>query len=330
MAHVGGGVENRCGGLRAPFRPVGVERRPQRRVVVGEQGDGEQPGVRRPGVADGERGDRDAGGHLDDRQQRVLAVQVARRHGHAEHRHGGLRRQHPGQVGGPAGPGDDRLHAAIGCRFGEGEHLVGHAMGADDPRLVGDAEALEDLDGLVHRRPVARRAHHDGDERLAVDVAGDRAIAVTSDRDAAVPHRCAELAAMQRNVLGGELIPCSLDPLTGFYRTGCCENHGDDPGMHVVCCRVTAEFLEFEAANGNDLSTPAPEFGFAGLVPGDQWCVCAARWAEALASGVGVPGRARVDARLGARVRQPRRPPRPRRRRVSDPPLSARRAGASS
>ena len=90
---------------------------------------------------------------------------------------------------------------------------------------------------------------------------------------------------MQRNVLGGELIPCSLDPLTGFYRTGCCENHGDDPGMHVVCCRVTREFLEFEAANGNDLSTPAPEFGFAGLVPGDQWCVCAARWAEALAGG---------------------------------------------
>jgi uncharacterized protein (DUF2237 family) len=94
---------------------------------------------------------------------------------------------------------------------------------------------------------------------------------------------------MQRNVLGGELIPCSLDPLTGFYRTGCCENHGDDPGMHVVCCRVSAEFLAFEAMHGNDLSTPSPEFGFAGLVPGDQWCVCAPRWAEALASGSACP-----------------------------------------
>ena len=94
---------------------------------------------------------------------------------------------------------------------------------------------------------------------------------------------------MQRNVLGGDLIPCSLEPLTGFYRTGCCENHGDDPGMHVVCCRVNADFLEFEATSGNDLSTPAPEFGFAGLVPGDQWCVCAARWAEALASGSACP-----------------------------------------
>ena len=94
---------------------------------------------------------------------------------------------------------------------------------------------------------------------------------------------------MQRNVLGEELVPCSLDPLTGFYRTGCCENHGDDPGMHVVCCRVTAEFLAFEAAHGNDLSTPSPEFGFAGLTPGDHWCVCAARWAEALASGAACP-----------------------------------------
>lgn len=94
---------------------------------------------------------------------------------------------------------------------------------------------------------------------------------------------------MQRNVLGGELVPCSLEPLTGYYRTGCCENHGDDPGLHVVCCRVTEEFLAFEAANGNDLSTPAPAHGFAGLVPGDQWCVCATRWAEALAAGAACP-----------------------------------------
>ena len=135
-------------------------------------------------------------------------------------------------MGGATGPGDDRPHAAAGGRFGEGEHLVGHAVGADHLRLVGDAEVLEHLHRLVHRRPIARRAHHDGDER------GVGGMAVNL-----LASGCAELAAMQRNVLGGELVPCSLDPLTGFYRTGCCENHGDDPGMHVVCCRVTAEFL---------------------------------------------------------------------------------------
>ena len=83
---------------------------------------------------------------------------------------------------------------------------------------------------------------------------------------------------MQRNVLGDELTPCSLEPLTGFYRTGCCENHGDDPGMHVVCCRVSeASSSSSRRRTATTSSTPAPEFGFAGLVPGDQWCVCAAR-----------------------------------------------------
>jgi uncharacterized protein (DUF2237 family) len=89
----------------------------------------------------------------------------------------------------------------------------------------------------------------------------------------------------QINVLGTELVPCSMDPLTGYYRTGCCENHGDDPGMHVVCCRVTAGFLEYSVAQGNDLVTPMPQYGFSGLKPGDQWCVCAPRWAEALEAG---------------------------------------------
>lgn len=93
----------------------------------------------------------------------------------------------------------------------------------------------------------------------------------------------------QRNVLGDELIACSMTPLTGYYRTGCCENHGDDPGLHVVCCELTAEFLEFSAARGNDLSTPAPEYGFPGLRPGDRWCVCAARWVEALEAGTACP-----------------------------------------
>ena len=93
----------------------------------------------------------------------------------------------------------------------------------------------------------------------------------------------------QRNVLGSELVPCSMDPLTGYYRTGCCENRGDDPGMHVVCCQVTADFLEFSVSRGNDLVTPMPEYGFPGLRPGDQWCMCAARWAEALEAGAACP-----------------------------------------
>lgn len=85
----------------------------------------------------------------------------------------------------------------------------------------------------------------------------------------------------QMNVLGGELESCSLDPVTGYYRTGCCENHGDDPGMHVVCVILTDTFLEFSKAAGNDLSTPMPQYGFPGLVDGDQWCLCASRWQEA-------------------------------------------------
>lgn len=89
----------------------------------------------------------------------------------------------------------------------------------------------------------------------------------------------------QTNVLGGDLESCSLDPLTGYYRTGCCENHGDDPGLHVVCVVMTDEFLEFTKLAGNDLSTPMPQYGFAGLRDGDQWCLCAPRWQEALEAG---------------------------------------------
>jgi uncharacterized protein (DUF2237 family) len=93
----------------------------------------------------------------------------------------------------------------------------------------------------------------------------------------------------QTNVLGTELAECSQDPVTGYYRTGCCENRGDDPGLHVICCRVTDDFLEFSAASGNDLITPRPEWGFGGLSDGDQWCVCATRWAEALQAGRACP-----------------------------------------
>ena len=91
------------------------------------------------------------------------------------------------------------------------------------------------------------------------------------------------------NVLGQPLLPCGLDPLTGFYRDGCCNTGYDDPGMHVVCVRVTREFLAFSKKAGNDLSTPAPAFGFAGLKPGDQWCLCAGRWKEALDAGAAPP-----------------------------------------
>ena len=92
---------------------------------------------------------------------------------------------------------------------------------------------------------------------------------------------------MARNVLGSALEPCSTDPPTGFYRTGCCDTGAEDVGVHVVCARVTDEFLAFSAARGNDLSTPRP--GFAGLRAGDRWCLCAARWAEALEAGVAPP-----------------------------------------
>ena len=94
---------------------------------------------------------------------------------------------------------------------------------------------------------------------------------------------------MALNVLGGELTPCSLDPLTGFYRTGCCDTGGEDTGVHTVCVVLTDEFLEFSKQVGNDLSTPMPQYGFPGLTPGDQWCLCASRWTEALAAGVAPP-----------------------------------------
>jgi hypothetical protein len=83
-------------------------------------------------------------------------------------------------------------------------------------------------------------------------------------------------------VLGGPLGECGSKPLTGFYRDGCCNTGRDDHGVHSVCALMTKEFLEFSLARGNDLSTPMPDFGFPGLKPGDRWCLCAARWREAL------------------------------------------------
>jgi uncharacterized protein (DUF2237 family) len=93
----------------------------------------------------------------------------------------------------------------------------------------------------------------------------------------------------ERNVLGGELEPCGTDPLTGFFRDGCCRTGPEDLGSHTVCAVVSAEFLEHQRSIGNDLSTPRPEFRFPGLVPGDRWCVTAANWLRAYAQGVAAP-----------------------------------------
>ena len=87
------------------------------------------------------------------------------------------------------------------------------------------------------------------------------------------------------NVLGDELQSCSLDPVTGFFRNGCCDTCEQDHGSHTVCAIMTAEFLAFSQDAGNDLSTPRPEFGFNGLKPGDQWCLCASRFVEAFQEG---------------------------------------------
>lgn len=89
-----------------------------------------------------------------------------------------------------------------------------------------------------------------------------------------------------KNVFNQPLIPCSFDPLTGFFRDGCCRTSEDDVGTHVVCTIMSEEFLEFSANRGNDLSTPIAEVGFPGLQPGDQWCLCVNRWVEAFSAGV--------------------------------------------
>ena len=98
-------------------------------------------------------------------------------------------------------------------------------------------------------------------------------------------NRAARAAPHRSTCLGGALQPCSLEPVTGFYRDGCCNTGREDLGLHTVCVVLTAEFLAFSKAQGNDLSTPMPQYGFAGLKPGDRWCLCASRWKEALDAG---------------------------------------------
>lgn len=89
-----------------------------------------------------------------------------------------------------------------------------------------------------------------------------------------------------RNVFGQPLVPCSFEPLTGFFRDGCCKTSAEDVGTHVVCAVMTEEFLAFSKGAGNDLSAPRPELGFPGLKAGDQWCLCALRWVEAFSAGL--------------------------------------------
>ncbi|SFI55516.1 DUF2237 family protein [Nocardioides psychrotolerans] len=94
---------------------------------------------------------------------------------------------------------------------------------------------------------------------------------------------------VERNVLGGELEECGTDPMTGFFRDGCCTTGPEDQGSHTICAVATAEFLEHQRSIGNDLSTPMPLYGFPGLRPGDRWCVTAVNWARAHADGVAAP-----------------------------------------
>jgi uncharacterized protein len=98
-----------------------------------------------------------------------------------------------------------------------------------------------------------------------------------------------EIESTSTNVLGGPLRACSFDPITGFFRDGCCETGPADRGSHTVCSKVTADFLRYSLMRGNDLMTPQPEWRFPGLKPGDRWCVCASRWLEAYNAGVAPP-----------------------------------------
>lgn len=95
--------------------------------------------------------------------------------------------------------------------------------------------------------------------------------------------------AVAKNVLGTTLESCSVDPMTGFFRDGCCRSGAEDLGLHLVCAQVTDEFLAFSKRKGNDLITPVPQYQFPGLKPGDRWCLCVLRWREALEAGVAPP-----------------------------------------
>ena len=160
-------------------------------------------------------------------------------------------------------------------------HRLGHGRGSgarrrpEDGRAWLPAAARHRRRGGADRRPDHRRLQH-RHARLGAVPEG-----LQADRLVNVAGRDPDT-----NVVGGELLPCSTAPLTGFFRDGCCATGPEDLGSHTVCAVMTQEFLDFSRAAGNDLSTPRPAWGFAGLQPGDRWCVCASRWLEAEEAGV--------------------------------------------
>jgi len=120
-------------------------------------------------------------------------------------------------------------------------------------------------------------------------LAGGRAAALNRARAIIPVVLLSRAMSTARNVLGEPLAACCFDPLTGYFRTGSCVTDASDAGSHVICARVTPEFLAFSLSRGNDLVTPAPQYRFRGLKPGDRWCLCALRWREALEAGVAPP-----------------------------------------
>ena len=171
---------------------------------------------------------------------------------------------------------DDRLHALVH----QGLQVVVDVDAGDQLQVALGLPGL--LDGGAHlTADLAQRAQHAHLESHGVR------LAMRSPRIARAGARC--WGGDERNVLGEELQPCGTDPITGFYRDGCCNTGPEDLGSHTVCAVVTAEFLEHQRSIGNDLTTAMPQFNFPGLVPGDRWCVTATNWARAHQAGAPPP-----------------------------------------
>lgn len=162
------------------------------------------------------------------------------------------------------------------CRLGENGH-----SGHERERLDEIRERVRPREGFIIQAPCRVRGEKLGSFHRCEQIHGHDSTRLAAQ---SCLHGC-----MTLNVLGTELQPCSLDPLTGYYRNGRCDTGSGDVGVHAVCARVTTEFLEFSKRSGNDLSTPQPFYAFPGLVPGDQWCLVAARWQEAFDAGVAPP-----------------------------------------
>lgn len=189
-----------------------------------------------------------------------------------------------------------RVSEVVAARVDDGSDCVDPDDSSDDP---GDDTGDDVADDTVGDEPSVEPISA-GAPSLDSGSEPQAATAIAAARTAAavrvvVPFRSpgrqnlGTLVTMAANVLGTELQPCSHDPLTGFYRDGCCNTGGDDAGVHTVCALMTEPFLVFSAERGNDLSTPQPAYGFAGLKPGDQWCLCASRWKEALDANMAPP-----------------------------------------